>query len=142
MNTKKQIQVVKLNLAVGDAKPGPLLAPILGQSQINIQSFCKDFIELTSHMSDGVKLPVKIKKYEDKSFKIFFKAPPLNYIYEQLVLDRNDNNFSVIKKNELVDMLNIVKSFYRNENILLDTDKGYMKQILSFLQTKKVKIIK
>jgi len=67
--TKKVSQTVKFNLAVGDAKPGPSLAPILGQSQISIQVFCKEFNELTSRLNDGTKLPVKIKKFEDKSFK-------------------------------------------------------------------------
>lgn len=144
-NLKKEIQTVKFNLAVGEAKPGPLLAPILGQSQINIQLFCKEFIDLTSHITEGVKLPIKIKKYEDKSFKIFYQAPTLNYIYEQIIMDRastylNDN--SKISIFEILDILNILQAFLRAENIRLENTEYYLKQILSFLATKKVVIKK
>ena len=142
-NLKKEIQTVKFNLAVGEAKPGPLLAPILGQSQINIQLFCKEFIDLTAHVTEGVKLPVKIKKYEDKSFKIFYQAPTLNYIYEQIIMDRasaylNDN--SIISVFEILDILNIIKAFLKIENVKLESSEYYLKQILSFLATKKVAI--
>lgn len=142
---KKKIQLIKFNLAVGEAKTGPYLAPILGQSQINIQTFCKDFNEMTSSISEGVVLPVRIHKYEDKSFNILYKVPTLNYIFEQIVLNRQNkyiDNFNVLTIYELVDMLNIIKSFLFQENRIINTDKYYMKVILAFFGTKNIKLLK
>jgi len=143
--TKKVSQTVKFNLAVGDAKPGPSLAPILGQSQISIQVFCKEFNELTSRLNDGTKLPVKIKKFEDKSFKIYYQTPSLNYIFEQIIMNRIDSkdseDFSFVTIHEIIDMLNVLKTFYSQEKISLKDDKFYFKLILSFLLSKKVRLI-
>jgi ribosomal protein L11 len=144
MNEKKKvIQTVKFNLAVGDAKPGPVLAPILGQSQINIQTFCKEFIELTQNLQEGVKLPVKIKKYIDKSFKTYIQAPTINYIYEQIVMSRHSdqtNNFKMITIFEILDILAIRKHYADAQNAVFSGDILELKMILSFLKTKNIKI--
>ena len=140
---KKKTQLVKLNLAVGEAKAGPYLAPILGQSQINLQAFCKEFNELTSNISEGIILPVRIYKYEDKSFNIFYKVPSLTYIFEQIVLNRQNkyvDNFHILTIYELVDILNIIKSFLSVEERAMKSDKYYIKVILAFFGTKNVKL--
>lgn len=146
MNISKQpIQTIKFNLAIGEARPGPHLAPILGQAQVNIQTFCVQFNELTSQITDGIVLPVKVEKYADKSFKVFYKTPTVNYIFEQLVMSRDTryiSNFNVITEYELIDMLNILNFFAAKTGLQQKSDRDCMKQILSFLGTKLVRILK
>lgn len=145
MNTqKKLLQTIKFNLAVGEAKPGPVLAPILGQSQINIQAFCKEFVELTQNLQEGVRVRVKVNKYIDKSFKVKIEMPALNYLYEQIVLSRSPDksgDFGSITKYEILDILFIQKKYIILESLPLQSDLFLLKLILSFLQSKKVNII-
>jgi ribosomal protein L11 len=143
-NQKKTTQIIKFNLPVGEAKPGPVLAPILGQSQINIQGFCKDFIDLTTNLLESLKLPVKIQKFSDKSFKVDIQCPSLNYIYEQIVMSRNSEknvDFTYITLSEIKDILEIQRTFFvhRNSELLGEPDR--LKLLLGFFQTKKIKII-
>ncbi len=141
---KKKIQEIKFLLPVGEAKSGPVLAPILGQSQINIMVFCKDFNELTANLNEGIQLPVKITKFEDKTFNINFKSPTLNFILEQIVMARTSRQdyFKKLKRTEVYTIFEIVKNFYIQQQLALQTDVRVFKEILSFLKSKKTKITK
>lgn len=83
MNREKVVSI-KIFVDAGEAKGGPPLGPILGQYQIDINSFCKEFNEKTSKMVKGVPLPVILVRFENKTFKIFIKKPTISFIYNQI----------------------------------------------------------
>lgn len=52
----------RLTAPVKLAKPGPPLAPILGQQQIKVIDFLNDFNRVTAHLVEGVPVGCRIKK--------------------------------------------------------------------------------
>ena len=74
---KKVTGSVKLQIAAGKATPAPPVGPALGQAQINIMEFCKQFNARTSQKElDGLIIPVVISVYSDRSFTFITKTPP------------------------------------------------------------------
>jgi large subunit ribosomal protein L11 len=74
---KKVTGSVKLQIAAGKATPAPPVGPALGQAQINIMEFCKQFNAKTSAKEmDGLIIPVVITVYNDRSFTFITKTPP------------------------------------------------------------------
>ena len=57
------------------ANPAPPVGPALGQAQVNIMGFCKEFNARTADQA-GMIIPVVISVYEDRSFTFITKAPP------------------------------------------------------------------
>ena len=45
---KKVVKLVKLQIPAGKATPAPPVGPALGQAQVNIMGFCKEFNAHTS----------------------------------------------------------------------------------------------
>jgi large subunit ribosomal protein L11 len=72
---KKVTGIVKLQLAAGKATPAPPVGPALGQKQVNIMEFCKQFNARTEKEA-GMVIPVIITVYQDKSFTFVTKSPP------------------------------------------------------------------
>ena len=66
---------IKLQIAGGQANPAPPVGPALGQYGVPIQDFTSQFNEQTKEKM-GVKLPVVITVYEDRSFDFIVKQPP------------------------------------------------------------------
>jgi large subunit ribosomal protein L11 len=74
---KKVTGQVKLQIAAGKATPAPPVGPALGQAQVNIMEFCKQFNARTSQKElDGLIIPVVITVYSDRSFTFITKTPP------------------------------------------------------------------
>ena len=74
---KKITGQVKLQIAAGKATPAPPVGPALGQAQINIMEFCKQFNAKTSSKElDGLIIPVVVSVYSDRSFTFVTKTPP------------------------------------------------------------------
>ena len=74
---KKVTGSVKLQIAAGKATPAPPVGPALGQAQVNIMEFCKQFNARTSAKEmDGLVIPVVISVYADRSFSFITKTPP------------------------------------------------------------------
>jgi len=72
----KQITgLVKLQIPAGQATPAPPIGPALGQKQVNIMEFCKQFNARTEK-ERGMIVPVVITVYKDKSFSFITKTPP------------------------------------------------------------------
>lgn len=71
---KKIVKVVKLQVPAGKATPAPPVGAILGQAQVNIMGFCKDFNARTADQA-GMTIPVVINVYEDRSFDFVTKQP-------------------------------------------------------------------
>ena len=72
---KKVQGYIKLQIAAGKATPAPPVGPALGQHDVNIMGFCKEFNERTSKDA-GLIIPVVITVYQDKSFTFVTKTPP------------------------------------------------------------------
>jgi len=74
---KKVINTLKLNLRGGAANPAPPVGPILGQAGVNIMDFCNKYNEMTKEKR-GEMLPALVTVYEDRSFSIEIKLPPVS----------------------------------------------------------------
>src|SRR3974377_2205213 len=74
---KKVTGSVKLQIAAGKATPAPPVGPALGQAQINIMEFCKQFNARTNAKElEGLIIPVVVSVYNDRSFTFVTKTPP------------------------------------------------------------------
>jgi len=68
---------IKLQIAWGQANPAPPVGPALGQYWVPIQEFTTKFNDQTKDKM-GVKLPVVITVYEDRTFDFIVKQPPMS----------------------------------------------------------------
>ena len=74
---KKEIETyLKLQIPAGEANPSPPVGPALGQHGLNIQEFCKAFNSKTEKLEKGMKVPVIISVFNDKSFEFVIKTTP------------------------------------------------------------------
>ena len=74
---KKVSTYVKLQIEAGKATPAPPVGPALGQAQVNIMEFCKQFNARTQNKEmAGLTIPVVITVYVDRSFTFITKTPP------------------------------------------------------------------
>ena len=81
---KKVTGQVKLQIAAGKATPAPPVGPALGQAQVNIMEFCKQFNAKTSSKElDGLIIPVVISVFNDKSFTFITKTPPASILLKR-----------------------------------------------------------
>jgi large subunit ribosomal protein L11 len=78
MATAKKITgYVKLQIEAGKATPAPPVGPALGQAQVNIMEFCKQFNARTQNKEmAGLIIPVVITVYGDRTFSFITKTPP------------------------------------------------------------------
>ncbi len=78
MAPPKKVQTqVKLQIVAGKATPAPPVGPALGQAQVNIMEFCKQFNARTQGKDmEGLVIPVVITVYVDRSFTFVTKTPP------------------------------------------------------------------
>ena len=68
---KKVTTYVKLQIEAGKATPAPPVGPALGQAQVNIMEFCKQFNARTQNKDmAGLIIPVVITVYADRSFRV------------------------------------------------------------------------
>ena len=74
----KKVQTqVKLQIVAAKATPAPPVGPALGQAQVNIMEFCKQFnARTTGPDMAGLVIPVVITVYTDRSFTFVTKTPP------------------------------------------------------------------
>jgi large subunit ribosomal protein L11 len=79
---KKAVAFIKLQCAAGKANPSPPVGPALGQHGVNIMGFCKEFNARTQEQI-GLKIPVVITVYQDKSFTFITKTPPASILLKK-----------------------------------------------------------
>ena len=84
MAPKKVQTSVKLQIEAGKATPAPPVGPALGQAQINIMEFCKQFNARTQNKEmAGLIIPVVITVYNDRSFTFITKTPPASILLKR-----------------------------------------------------------
>ena len=77
MAPKKITGYVKLQVMAAKATPAPPIGPALGQAQVNIMEFCKQFNDRTKEPAmAGLTIPVVITVYADRTFSFVTKTPP------------------------------------------------------------------
>lgn len=67
---------MKLIIDAGKATPAPPIGPALGQHGVNIGDFVNQFNEKTRDKM-GSQIPVILTVYDDRSFSMEFKEPPV-----------------------------------------------------------------
>ena len=81
MAPKKVQTSVKLQIEAGKATPAPPVGPALGQAQINIMEFCKQFNARTNAKElEGLIIPVVVTVWSDRSFTFITKTPPASIL--------------------------------------------------------------
>ncbi len=94
---KKISGYIKLQIPAGQANPSPPVGPALGQKGVNIMEFCKQFNAKTADKG-GLKIPVVITVYADKSFTFITKTPPAAVLLlKSLNLDKGSSEPNKIK---------------------------------------------
>ncbi|WP_119066833.1 50S ribosomal protein L11 [Rubrobacter indicoceani] len=73
---------LKLQITGGQANPAPPVGPALGQAQVNIGEFVKQFNDATREQM-GQLVPVEITVFEDRSFTFVTKTPPASFLLKQ-----------------------------------------------------------
>ena len=73
---------LKLQVTGGQANPAPPVGPALGQAQVNIGEFVRQFNEATRDQM-GQIIPVEITVFEDRSFTFVTKTPPAAFLLQQ-----------------------------------------------------------
>ena len=104
---------LKLILPVGEAKNNAVLGPLLGQHQLNIVSFCNEFnAKSQTHFEVGVPLRVFVILQKDKTYKIFYNPPSLNFFIFQM---QNENGSVDIES--LYDILLMYSFFFKKRDL-------------------------
>ena len=87
MAPKKITGYVKLQIMAGKATPAPPVGPALGQAQVNIMEFCKQFNDRTGKdpALAGLTIPVVISVYADRTFSFITKTPPAPVLIKRAV---------------------------------------------------------
>ena len=80
---KKVMGQIKLQVPAGAANPSPPIGPALGQRGLNIMEFCKTFNARTQEFEKGMPIPVIITYYQDKSFSLEMKTPPMSHFLKK-----------------------------------------------------------
>ena len=77
------VAVVKLQIEAGQASPAPPVGPALGQHNVPIMDFVRQFNEKTGKMEPGTIVPVIISVYKNGKFSFEMKTPPASYLLKK-----------------------------------------------------------
>jgi len=81
--SKEVVATIKLQIVAGQASPAPPVGPALGQHNVNIMDFVRQFNDKTSKMEAGTIIPVIITVYKDRSYTFVMKSPPVSYLLKK-----------------------------------------------------------
>ena len=77
-------ETVEALVDAGKASAGPPLGPALGPSGVNVKQVIEEINSLTKDM-EGMKIPVKVKVGDDKSFSITVGTPPASSLIKKIL---------------------------------------------------------
>ncbi|HEV2601726.1 MAG TPA: 50S ribosomal protein L11 [Candidatus Babeliales bacterium] len=75
---------VKLQIPGGTATPAPPVGNNLGQHQVNLMEFCKQFNAKTADKKGDV-VPVVVTIFTDKTFTFVIKTPPTTILIKKKI---------------------------------------------------------
>ncbi len=81
--SKEVVAQVKLQLTAKQASPAPPVGPALGQHNVNLMEFVRQFNEKTARMEDGLVVPVVVTIYKDRTFTMELKTPPTSFLLKR-----------------------------------------------------------
>lgn len=94
---KKIERKMKLQIPAGKAAPAPPLGPSLGQAGVNIGEFTNKFNSETQDRM-GQIIPVVVTVFEDKSFELEYKKPPMSFLIKQKLGIQSGSGTNLTKK--------------------------------------------
>jgi large subunit ribosomal protein L11 len=102
---KKVTGYVKLQIEAGKATPAPPVGPALGQAQVNIMEFCKQFNARTQNKDmAGLIIPVVITVYGDRTFTFVTKTPPASVLLKKAAgIDKGSGTPNKEKKGKVTE---------------------------------------
>ena len=102
---KKVTAMVKLQIEAGKATPAPPVGPALGQAQVNIMEFCKQFNARTQNKEmAGLIIPVVITVYGDRTFTFITKTPPASVLLKKAAgIDKGSGTPNKEKKGKVTE---------------------------------------
>lgn len=121
---------IRLFVPAQEAKMGPPLAPILGQHQINLMEFCKEFNKQSTEYASGVLLPVRVRKLEGNKFVLYIRPPTIHFVLQQI---NGSDSISVL---QIYDVFRFVE-----KGLAADSFQA-AKIFFGFLKSKKLSTIK
>jgi len=77
---KEVVATIKLQIEAGQASPAPPVGPALGQHNVNIMDFVRQFNDKTSKLEAGTIIPIIISVYKDRTFSFIMKSPPASFL--------------------------------------------------------------
>lgn len=80
---KEIVTKIKLQIVAGQASPAPPVGPALGQHNVNIMDFVRQFNEKTGKIEEGTLIPVVIRVFKDRTFDFITKTPPASYLLKK-----------------------------------------------------------
>jgi len=80
---KEIVTKIKLQIVAGQASPAPPVGPALGQHNVNIMDFVRQFNEKTGKMEEGTVIPVVINVFKDRTFDFITKTPPASFLLKK-----------------------------------------------------------
>jgi len=80
---KEVVAEIKLQIEAGQASPAPPVGPALGQHNVPIMDFVRQFNEKTGKMEPGTIIPVIITVFKNRTFTFVLKSPPASYLLKK-----------------------------------------------------------
>ena len=80
---KAIVATIKLQIEAGQASPAPPVGPALGQHNVKIMDFVRQFNEKTDKIEAGTIIPVIITVFKDRSFDFVMKSPPASFLLKK-----------------------------------------------------------
>jgi large subunit ribosomal protein L11 len=80
---KEVVAQIKLHIEAGQASPAPPVGPALGQQNVPIMDFVRQFNDKTGKMEPGTLVPVIISVFMDRTFTFVLKSPPASYLLKK-----------------------------------------------------------
>jgi large subunit ribosomal protein L11 len=80
---KEVVATIKLHIEAGQASPAPPVGPALGQHNVPIMDFVRQFNDKTGKMEAGTIIPVIITVYKNRTFTFITKSPPASYLLKK-----------------------------------------------------------
>ena len=80
---KEIVTKIKLQIVAGQASPAPPVGPALGQHNVNIMDFVRQFNEKTGKIEEGTVIPVVISVFKDRTFDFITKTPPASFLLKK-----------------------------------------------------------